>query len=696
VEAADYATITTTARVLRRNVDLRDRVSTLISHLSRTESVTKYDGNFPVCRLLKVLGSLDVSIDCDLNVKHEKYPEMNLWQTSNTTMGHQVRDWLRCRNWRNLGDRVRRGQRADLPEIDAVDMDATTELARKESGEAKRTLEMILTGAIKTFDHLWRVQEPVARDMSAPTAPTCPFCSKGQVEDLVHIYWECESWRLRRVKTLELLSKMQIRRDQLHPMTQKLGVMEEDERLISWRKAVTQEWNFDAAKQMRPTLDEDNKDSLGRYVIYTDGSCRRQGEARFRAAGCGVFFAAHAINSSFVLPGITQSSEKAEARAALHAMETATHYGFDCHVKFDNEAMVGLAERVLSNHGGIPEDGQLIWTRMRQTDRCRKQQGGQGHAVSWIPGHTTKADVGSGVITMVDHVGNSYADLLAGRAAEKKACPTSLVEAAEERRAITHTVQRMMLEIIQSRREAIDKLVMENRRRDTEEIDLWESEELQSLPFGVQRKRRPLLPHRPTTAELLRREISAKCTHPTVAWEAETLRNHSRLPLTLEVPREWCFPRLWAPPLCWYWENLSWCTNDLGSTGVTWIELYIDFAAATGTSFCGDEGKPLSLAVAARRFAESSQALATANQVALWPGEIGLATSLAAFNFPRVHGLQIRPRLLRGNTVGRILVEIGGVDLSKVSTTAFDGLLSEMAPIWRHFTHLVGHSFKAS
>ena len=174
------------------------------------------------------------------------------------------------------------------------------------------------------------------------------------------------------------------------------------------------------------------------------------------------------------------------------------------------------------------------------------------------------------------------------------------------------------------------------------------------------------------------------------------MRNHSRLPLTLEVPREWCFPRLWAPPLCWYWENLSWCTNDLGSTGVTWIELYIDFAAATGTSFCGDEGKPLSLAVAARRFAESSQALATANQVALWPGEIGLATSLAAFNFPRVHGLQSRPRLLRGNTVGRILVEIGGVDLSKISTTAFDGLLSEMAPIWRHFTHLVGHSFKAS
>jgi ribonuclease HI len=167
-------------------------------------------------------------------------------------------------------------------------------------------------------------------------------------------------------------------------MTQKLGIMEEDERLIEWRSRHTREWEFDAERQPRPTLDENNRDNHGRYCVYTDGACLRQGEARFRTAGCGVFFARHDNNSSFCLPGLTQSSEKAEARAALHAMETATFYGFDCHVKFDNEAMVGVAERVLKNHGNIPEEGQHIWLRMREAQCQRMKTGGLGHVVSWI------------------------------------------------------------------------------------------------------------------------------------------------------------------------------------------------------------------------------------------------------------------------------------------------------------------------
>jgi hypothetical protein len=54
-EAADYSTVMTTARVLRRNTDLRDRVSIMINHLSRTENECSYDGNFPVRRLQKSL-----------------------------------------------------------------------------------------------------------------------------------------------------------------------------------------------------------------------------------------------------------------------------------------------------------------------------------------------------------------------------------------------------------------------------------------------------------------------------------------------------------------------------------------------------------------------------------------------------------------------------------------------------------------
>jgi hypothetical protein len=341
---------------------------------------------------------------------------------------------------------------------------------------------------------------------------------------------------------------------------------------------------------------------------------------------------------------------------------------------------------VLKNHGNIPEEGQHIWLRMREAHCQRKKTGGLGHAVSWIPGHTTKNDVDNDVITMTDHLGNSAADFLAGKAAKKKACPTYLVAAAEERLTITKVVQTMMHEIVQARRDALDKSVEECLRRDAEDVGLWEAEDQPSLPFNVQRRARPKPACKPTKVELERRQTAAMCTSPSAVWNVEHKDSDAPLTNTLRNPKEWHFPPCWAAPMMWYWKSLIWSCD---TRGVTWIELCLDFSAATGVRFCKkEEGSP-SLAVTARRFLEASQALALCNGTKLWPGELGMATSLVAFGFPRVHGLMVRPHLAMGATVSRLLVEVGPVDLSKVKVSEFQTLLDEVTPRWHTFKHLV-------
>jgi hypothetical protein len=367
-------------------------------------------------------------------------------------------------------------------------------------------------------------------------------------------------------------------------------------------------------------------------------------------------------------------------------METASFYGFDCHVKFDNEAMVGVADRVLKGHGNVPEEGQYIWLRMREAHCQRKKAGGIGHAVSWIPGHTTKNDVDGEVITMADHLGNSAADFLAGKAAKKKACPTYLMAAAEERLTITKVVQTMMHEIVQARRDAVEKSVQECLRRDAEDVDLWENADLLPLPFNVQRRARLKPACKPTRVELERRQAAAMCTNPSAVWTVEHSDSDASLANTLRIPKEWHFPTCWAAPMMWYWKNLIWSCD---TRGVTWIELCLDFSASTGVRFRNEEEGSLSLAVTARRFLEASQAMALCNGTTLWPGELGMATSLVAFGFPRVHGLLVRPHLTMGATVSRLLVEVGPVDLSRVKVSEFLTLLDEVTPRWHTFKELV-------
>ncbi len=56
-------------------------------------------------------------------------------------------------------------------------------------------------------------------------------------------------------------------------------------------------------------------------VVYTDGSCPDNGKKDARG-GCGVYFGKDdKRNAGFALPGKIQSSQRAELRAAIYALE---------------------------------------------------------------------------------------------------------------------------------------------------------------------------------------------------------------------------------------------------------------------------------------------------------------------------------------------------------------------------------------
>jgi hypothetical protein len=348
--------------------------------------------------------------------------------------------------------------------------------------------------------------------------------------------------------------------------------------------------------------------------------------------------------------------------------------------------MVGMAERVLKNSGHLPEDGLIVWTRMREAHRHRLREGGRGHAVSWIPGHTTKKDVEEGTIALSDHYGNSFADFLAARAAESTACPSYLIEAAEQRRTITQAVQEMMVAIVKERAVALDLMVEECKRRDAEDVDMWEDASPQPQ-FFVTRQHR--VHHRGTssTHEMQCRLDAARLSRPAVTWKRPSDVHGESLPLApLTVPVNWDFDNCLAAPLFWYWQSLKW-NND--ERGASWLELYLDFAAATGVRVARRGQGKWTLPLAARCFCEASREVAKTCNVSLWMGEEGQVASLSPFGFARVAGLCVRPCLIMGDVACRILVELGGADLSRIEAAAAEVLLSEIEPRRQPYVELV-------
>jgi ribonuclease HI len=161
---------------------------------------------------------------------------------------------------------------------------------------------------------------------------------------------------------------------------------------------------------------------------------------------------------SFALPGVDQSSELAELRALVHAVEGASDQQVSVTVKLDNAYVADQASAILGGSSAWPAAGHSLWKRLAKAQSALRATGAIGHSVCWIKGHSTKEDVAMGIITAEERVGNFAADALASKAAALHGCPEDVVKRAQIRPLLAAVVQSYLVEVLLSRKLAlIDK-----------------------------------------------------------------------------------------------------------------------------------------------------------------------------------------------------------------------------------------------
>ena len=122
--------------------------------------------------------------------------------------------------------------------------------------------------------------------------------------------------------------------------------------------------------------------------------------------------------------------------------------------------------------------------------------------------------------------------------------------------------------------------------------------------------------------------------------------------------------------MLWYWRNLEWPMwafsedeePEVGEeTECTWVELAIDFQAATACSLCGirEDCETWQMDKRGDLFADASRALARICDAELAPkrhhGQG--ANSLTPLRFPNQRGFKIRPHFLCHGVLTKVLFE---------------------------------------
>jgi ribonuclease HI len=384
-------------------------------------------------------------------------------------LGHFLRDLFRIRLWNELRDRSLCGERSDFCHLQLIDVKATTKWHRSISTTGpndyiiRRTLELVLTGAVASTSRMFRHQEPLYVGASPPSTPLCPCCGQEE-EDVSHIYWRCEAFSSLREGFLSDWQSRWSTSFCKDSMLATHGLVPEDVALMRWRcDTFLPEWEYSSHPFPIWLGDGNVEFEEGRLVVYTDGACKRQEDPRVRSAGCGIFVCSdHPWNTAFALPGVVLSSELAELRALLHAIEGATAQHVDILVKLDNQFVADAASAVLSGSKCWPANGHLLWRRLAVAQEAQLSAGCEGHRVAWIKGHATLQDTSLGILSLTERKGNSEADKFASKAATLFICPLDLVTGVTQRAEQAVQVQRYLVEVLLTRH----LILLQQRARD--------------------------------------------------------------------------------------------------------------------------------------------------------------------------------------------------------------------------------------
>ena len=529
---------------------------------------------------------------------------------------------------------------------------------------------------------------------------------------MAHILWECQAWESQRAMIRKELHTLEIKEEDLPRITKQQGIIFEDMELVRWRKEnVAEEWNY--AERPMPAWKKEETHHAGvttteegRLVVFTDGSCLRQDDERVRSAGCGIYVADdHVWNTSFPLPGVVQSSELGEARAALHTLEAATAQGIDVEVRLDNQTVVDTLTMIVRGAEVDYEKGREIWRRAKEAVDRRRADGGIGHRVVWIPGHTKEEDVRSGRISEVNRNGNCKVDELAKEGAAKLACPGSLVAKAKRRLQCGKVLQEGFAAVLICRKEAMKTARAVVGDDDEEPEDPWATQRDCFNKLGlVKRRRNTTEPQSEMVGEARKEEAEMRTKWPDFAWHQKSAA------FTLTRGEKYkgggvFYDADFTKALRWYWGQLVWrdeAADEVSDTGVSWKELAVDFWTATGVivRFPRNRSAGTTLQHMSEAFASASRALEKEEAKGggwLWRGTCGRTSSLAAFGQrAAVTGLTVRPRLLASEDVGYFLCRLAAAAAGGAKEEEVEAWRRRRPPLWRRWRRKEGDSESAA
>ena len=249
---------------------------------------------------------------------------------------------------------------------------------------------------------------------------------------------------------------------------------------------------------------------------------------------------------------------------------------------------------------------------------------------SWVPSHTGTEAITSGKLTKVQQDLNGFADQQATIGKRAIRPPQSIIDAAYRRIKLTVLVQKLLIEVHWARKEK--EAGVSAHRLKTKAIEAKAARKVALTPSLL-------------SVQLVR---PSYCYHPGV--DLVTIENLGERLQRVSIPFS---SRREARPLeaiKWYWSQLKWPRIKAPlNRGASWLELYLDFVAATGIRVIGSSHS-LRTKLEAGKDAFSSLSRVLWQGISpdpLFFGEVGKGTSLAPFGISNeLRGISTAPLFL--------------------------------------------------
>ncbi len=404
--------------------------------------------------------------------------------------------------------------------------------------------------------------------------------------------------------------------------------------MIEWMHALPSEFDYPPIPPWRQSSEREYITAEGRTLIATDGGTDFPADRRrIRHCGIGIYGGG---NSSWQytspLRGPVQINDKAELIAVVLAAEALQEQVelFPQGIEFiiDNQ-FVCFACQALAT-GGTLRTSTAHYPTFRRLQRVIRDIGVRDFfAFRWVPSHTKEGDGhDEELISADDRHLNEGADALASRGKELNRPPQSLIDGVRLRVKLTEALQTMLVTIHIQRKHLEEKRVAGLKQS----CSVIKAGNVRPPPLLSLEEVRLKIPSYAYSSGSIFSKVSFNRAFDQVVFDLRSKRNSRPLE---------------AMP--WYWKQLQWPSIPSPSNrGATWLELYLDFAAATGIRTVGvSHSSRSTLKLSKDAFSSLTSFLEARSGVSPFKGKRANVTSLGPFGCRHgLAGVSIAPRFL--------------------------------------------------